>query len=110
MRTANQPSEVTQRLYGKAQNAFLDWCRFRSIRQPASMDNVARYLEHVYRENGPNTTIQRMSAIGRLYRDNGFIFDSRALPIQKVLAKARRLRRIRRSSRADKEALKRTAG
>ena len=63
------------------------------------MDDVARYLDHVYRENGPTTTIQRMSAISRLYRDNGHIFDSRALSIQKVLAKARRLRQLQRTSK-----------
>lgn len=103
MQYANQPSEVTKRLYGKAQNAFLDWCRFRSIRQPAPMDKVALYLEHVYRENGPTTTIQRMSAISRLYRDNGYIFDSKALSIQRVLAKARRLRRMRQLRRSRKE-------
>lgn len=96
MQNASQPSEVTKRLYGKAQSAFLDWCRYRSIRQPASPEQIALYLDHVYRENGPNTTIQRVSAIARLYRDNNYLFDVKASPIQKVLARARRLRRMRR--------------
>lgn len=96
MGNASQPSEVTKRLYGKVQSAFLDWCRFRSIVQPATMDDIALYLDHVYHENGPNAAIQRLSAISRLYRDHGFALDSKATAIQAVLNKARRLRHRRR--------------
>jgi hypothetical protein len=90
MPRVNETSKVTNRLYAKAQSVFLDWCHARAVRQPAAAAMVGRYLQHIYRTSGPFAAIQHASALGQLYRDNGFQFDTKASPIQRVLAKARR--------------------
>lgn len=86
----------TERFYTRAQSDFIDWCRFHNVRQPASLDIVAQYLDFVLENNGARAVLARVSAIGQFYRSRGRMFDTKHSSIQEVLIRARQ--RIRETS------------
>ncbi len=87
-------SAATQRLYALVQTDFKAWCERERLSQPA-VEDIARYLELCLSNNGPTTVPQRVAAIGKLYRDQGKPFDTKAPAFQDVLRRARRLARNR---------------
>lgn len=83
-----QPTS-TDRLYQGVQDDFRIWCKQRRIRQPASVEIIAQYLEYCLLHNGPASVVMRASAIAKLYRNVGRSFDTKALPVQAILTTAR---------------------
>jgi hypothetical protein len=99
---------TTERLYERVHDDFQQWCRRSGIRQPARPEAVARYLLFTLEQRGPTSVALRASAIGRLYRDQGLVFDTKAPVIQTVLADARaQIRHNRMQTQSSKRLFKR---
>lgn len=96
-------SKITERLYRAAQTEFLQWCRQHRVRQPANPSCVAEYLEICRESKGPSSVPMQASAIGYLYRTQGWSFDTKAPPIQTVLKTARAQRPIVNAKRRNRQ-------
>jgi hypothetical protein len=83
------PDSSTDRLYRCAQKDFHDWCLTFGVQQPAKSETIAHHLEYCLLANGPSSVAMRASALGKLYREQGWGFDTKAPPIQQVLMTAR---------------------
>jgi hypothetical protein len=85
-------SPTTQRLYAAAQQSFADWCRQRGLSDFPLPKNVAAYLSHCAESRGAYAAAQHLSAIARLYRENGRGLDTKSAVIQDVISQCRQQR------------------
>lgn len=86
MLTRRQLTNETVRNYHYAEQGYLFWCHNKGVRYPGRLRDVARYLRWVARRRSESTVRVHMAAIGRMYREHGLHFDTRAPEFSKLFS------------------------
>ena len=87
-------SHNTRRLYRRIQEEFNEWCALRQLKHPVTHNAVATYLLECLEVRGASTVTIRLSAIARMYRDQGMVLDSKNETIQTVVRESKRVDKV----------------
>jgi hypothetical protein len=82
-------SENTARIYWAIEQAFDQWRREHKLRFPLTPVQVADYLREAGEIRGQSVVPPHLSAIARMYRQNGLPLDTKDEAIQRVVRRAR---------------------
>jgi hypothetical protein len=79
----------TNRIYLRAQAAFIFWCKAQRLRHPVSAHDLARYLRHAMETRGTTVVPVHLSAIAAMYRPKGWEIDVKTEVLQRELRQSR---------------------